>query len=1041
MVVMKKRSVNKITNLLVLFACMIFVSFHARAQLVTTYAGNGSIGITGDGGAATAAPLSFAFATAFDAAGNLYLGMPNAIRKVSPSGIITNFAGNGTAGYAGDGGLATNAEVSNVEGIAFDAAGNLYFTDGYSPASVVRKIDLAGIITTVVGSPTSGNGFSGDGGLATNAQLSQPRDIAFDAVGNMYIADNFNNRLRKVDVNGIITTIAGNGSSAADAGDGGLATNASYAGINTMAVDALGNIYIGSSSVIRKINTSGIVSTIAGVATALGIPGNGYSGDGGLATAAKVDNVEKILIDAAGNLIFAENGSHCIRKINTAGIISTIAGNGTAGFFGDGSIPSMARLQNPTSLAFDAAGNLFIGDTWNYRIRKVDYSASPICPTSLTISKVLGANGSATINSSINPTVGTPIYAGQLTGDPIFNPMPTVNYSNATGTYTHTFPGNGIYNIAVTSTDTISGYSCAVTGTDTILILNSPTPRSFGRRLQIFDPSFCNAGTPYFRDSTIFQYGYGQPNPSALYTITTNWGNGQTVVDTVTATNQINITSATTSYTSPGTYTVQSIISGGGVPNDTLITSVNVLACGDLQGILYHDANNDCAYSNENLVQQSIQLKASDGINTYLTWSNGGSYAFINIPVGTYTVEVLNNSTGYTTTCANSLPHSATVIFSQVTFEMLPLNCTGGFDIAVSGISLWNGFFPGQSDYVLPHVGINNGTCDFVIPGEVRMVLTPCVQYQVGGGLSNAPDFIIPAATGDTLVWTVADLNNIGNYGYWDYGVVVSTCTTAVVGDTACITMMALPTSGDVNPANNSFTRCFEIGVSYDPNNKEVSPKGSGIAGNIPPTTTQLSYTINFQNTGTAPAFNIYLLDTLSTNLDVNSIEVISASHPMQPFLLPGGVMKFQYANIHLPDSTSDEPHSHGYVTYKINLKTGLSLGTEIKNSASIYFDFNTPVLTNTTVNTLALPTRIEEIAEGNVAIYPNPAADKITVRLDQSTPARISIIDMLGKEMKQIRTNNLETEINVESLKNGIYFITVDQHGKSVRKKFVVSK
>ncbi len=326
MVVMKKRLVNKSVNLLALCVFLVFAGLQTKAQMVTTFAGNGSIGITGDGGPATSAPLSFAFATAFDAAGNLYLGMPNAIRKVSPGGIITNFAGNGTAGYSGDGGLAVNAEVSNVEGIAFDAAGNLYFTDGYSLASVVRKIDLGGIITTVVGSPTSGPGFSGDGGLAVNAQLSQPRDIIFDAAGNMYIADGFNMRIRKVDVNGFITTIAGNGSSAADAGDGGQAVNASFVGINTMAIDGAGNIYVGSSSVIRKINPSGIISTITGVASAMGIPGNGYSGDGGLATAAQVNTVEKILIDGAGNLIFAEYGNHCVRKIDNSGTFRRLQG-------------------------------------------------------------------------------------------------------------------------------------------------------------------------------------------------------------------------------------------------------------------------------------------------------------------------------------------------------------------------------------------------------------------------------------------------------------------------------------------------------------------------------------------------------------------------------------------------------------------------------------------------------------------------------------------------------------------------------------------
>lgn len=1040
---MKKTPFNKISNFTFFASLIILTGFNVKAQMITTYAGNGSIGITGDGGLATSAPLSFAFATAFDAVGNLYLGMPNAIRKVSPGGIITNFAGNGitTTGYTGDGGLATNAEVSNVRGIAFDVTGNLYFTQQYTGHSVVRKIDLSGIITTVVGSTTSGAGFSGDAGLATAAQLSQPTELTFDSAGNLYILDSFNGRVRKVDVSGIITTVAGNGTGL-DAGDGGLAVNASFAGMDAIAVDGLGNLYIGGTSTIRKVDLSGIVSTIAGIPTINGNGGYaGYSGDGGLASAATVNAVSCIVFDVSGNLIFTEYNNHTLRQINTSGIISTIAGNGTAGFFGDGSIPSMAKFQNPTGVCVDPTGNLFIGDTWNYRIRKLDYLATPVCPTSISISKIIGSNGFATINSSISPSIGTPTYLGELTGDPIFNPMITVNYNNALGTYDHTFPGNGIYNIEITSVDTISGYYCSVTNTDTILITNSSTPRSFGRRFEIFDPSFCNAGTPYFKDSTIFQYGYGQPNPSSLYTITTNWGNGDISVDTVTATNQINITSSTTSYNSPGTYTVQSIISGGGVPNDTLITSVNVIPCGDLQGVLYHDVNNNCSYNSENFVQQSIPLKASDGVNTYLTWSSGGSYAFSNIPVGTYTLEVLTNSSGFSVTCANSLPHSTTVLVSQTTFEMLPLNCTGGFDIAVSDISLWNGFTPGQYDNVLPHVGINNGTCDFVIPGEVRMVLTPCIQYQVGGTYTNAPDLIIPAVTGDTLVWYVSDLNNIGTYNYWDYGVLVSTCTTAVVGDTACITMMALPTGGDINPSNNIYTECFVIGVSYDPNYKEVSPKGSGTEGYILATTPELTYTLNFQNTGTAPALNIYLLDTISTNLDLYSIEIISSSHAVKPFLLPGGVMKFQFTNINLPDSTSDEAHSHGYVKYKINMKPGLAPGTEIKNTAYIYFDYNEPVATNTTVNTIELNTAIDEFINNNVAIYPNPATNKITVRLDNNFPSTILITDILGKEIRNTRTNNKQTEIDVESLENGIYFITVVQNSTIISKKVIISK
>jgi len=331
-----------------------------------------------------------------------------------------------------------------------------------------------------------------------------------------------------------------------------------------------------------------------------------------------------------------------------------------------------------------------------------------------------------------------------------------------------------------------------------------------------------------------------------------------------------------------------------------------------------------------------------------------------------------------------------------------------------------------------------------VIAGKVKMVLTPCVKYVTGGTSVNPPSYIIPAATGDTLVWNVTDINNIGNFSYWNYAVSVSTCTNAVVGDSACITMIVLPTAGDVNLANNILTHCFAIGVSYDPNYKAAEPAGKGVRGDIPASTDGLTYTIHFQNTGTAKAFNIYLLDTISTNLNLNAIEILSSSHYMQTYLLDNRAMKFMFPNIMLPDSNTNEPLSHGFVTYRIKLNPGLAPNTPIKNTAYIYFDYNAPVVTNTALNTiesLSTPNSINALNREGMKLFPNPARGKVSISLEESGQSEIVITDVLGKEVLQSVSYERQTELNVEGLKDGVYFVKVVQNEKTFIQKLVISK
>lgn len=335
----------------------------AESSVIKTVAGNGTAGFSGDDAPATEASLgNNPWSAAVDTAGNLYIADTgnNRIRKVDTLGVIHTVAGNGVAGFSGDGGPATAATLNGPFGVAVDAASNVYIADTNN--NRIRKVDTKGIISTVAGGDTFG--FSGDGGPATAATLYAPESVALDSFGNLYIADWGNARVRIINPAGLINTAAGNGSNGYN-GDGQPAVAARISA-RCVAVDSAGNLYIADeeNSRIRKVDREGLISTVVGNGSF------GFSGDGGPATQASLYSPYAVAVGKSGRIFVADFVNNRVRVVDSDGVINTVAGDGIAGFSGDDGAATAAEISNLTGIAIDAAENIYIPDG-THRIREV----------------------------------------------------------------------------------------------------------------------------------------------------------------------------------------------------------------------------------------------------------------------------------------------------------------------------------------------------------------------------------------------------------------------------------------------------------------------------------------------------------------------------------------------------------------------------------------------------------------------------------------------------------------------------------------------
>jgi hypothetical protein len=428
----------------------IFCFAFSQAQNINTYAGT-TFGNSGNGGPAIYAQLEAPEGVAVDTSGNLYIAdsYTNQVRVVNhASGIITLFAGNSNFGYSGDGGQATAAELYQPTGVAVDDSGNVYIADEGN--NVVRKVyHTTKIITTVAGNHTAG--YSGDGSAATAAELYWPYGVGVDASGNIYVADNYNQRIRKVTrATGIITTFAGNGTSGYS-GNGGAATAAELSSPYAVIANTSGDVFISDdgNAVIRKVDhVTGNISTFAGNGT------SGYSGNGGPATAAELAGTRGIAFNAAGDLYISDMPNDRVRKVDITGIITLTAGNGTQGYTGDGGPAIAAELNLVKGVAVDKYGVVYLADIQNNVVR---YLSAPLSVNEISNSKNVAvypnpSNGRFTIkmDNTFNGNTCL-IEAYNILGERVYSQI--LNFQNSTLEINLSGEPSGIYLYRIVDND------------------------------------------------------------------------------------------------------------------------------------------------------------------------------------------------------------------------------------------------------------------------------------------------------------------------------------------------------------------------------------------------------------------------------------------------------------------------------------------------------------------------------------------------------------------------------------------------------------
>lgn len=437
---------------------------------------------------------------------------------------------------------------------------------------------------------------------------------------------------------------------------------------------------------------------------------------------------------------------------------------------------------------------------------------------------------------------------------------------------------------------------------------------------------------------------------------------------------------------------------------------------GFITGYVYNDGNGNCIYDSGDAPLTNYYVVATDGVTIFYGVTNAQGYYSIWAPTGTYQVtpySSTNLSTGCTTLYTVGVTNGST---------------NGGNDFAYNFPQIYDVCVNAWSPGIVPGF---NGNYYFYVNNTGNMTANGDACFILPAGLTYINATPSPASVnGDTICFSYSGLAPGSSIIYY---ITFNAPSSLQLGTPMIACMNATITNGvDVNPGCNSYCYTRIVSSSFDPNDKSVSP-----SGDITVDEDELTYLIRFQNTGTGPAVNVVIYDTLSALLNPSSIEVLNASHNYVLEIVNGNILKWKFENIMLPDSGSNEPASHGFIQFRIQTTNTPVVGQIINNTADIYFDFNEPVITNTTENEYISPVSVEEWMNNSLIVYPNPAREILFIQ-NKNGNAAYRITDLSGKILLLQKSNGMNTQIDIQSLANGIYFLESLNNGEKTTIKFI---
>jgi len=864
-----------------------------------------------------------------------------------------------------------------------------------------------------------------DGSSATTTGLGNILGIAVDLNGNIYLSDHDHNKIKKINTAGIITNYAGTGATTCCVADGSPATNATFGSLNCICVDNAGNLYVpdAQQNCVRKIDASGNIYTIAG---SPGVPGT--SGDGGPATAAKLDCPYGVALDQAGNLYISDQIACTIRKVNTSGIITTVAGTGTLGYSGDGGAATAAQIYDPMDLTIDINNNIYINDYGNSRIRKIDQYGIITTIAGNGDPHTYSGDGIPATATGMNPLGLVVNYAGDVAiGDNNANEVRQVNHitniiSDFAGTGFLMTMGDGgpataagFYYCRELAMDALQNVYIFDMG-DRRLRKMYNIPNYTSDSLSVYISNVC---TPQFE---LIANHY---NPAQH--IITYFGDGLSLDTVTTVACARGVAFVLPNYTFSGTYTVKHVLYNGTMAVDSISYSYNYMRCEALTTYFYDDIHDSCMMSSTtpvNIFPLTIEVD-SNGTPFDTVSATGGLYYNAYGNTGEqYSFKVIDHLPQLSVSCPTSATISDTLFSGADRVKNIGLRCSSstGFDLSVHKSSHSGRHI--QSTTIL----VSDASCT-TVPTTLNMIYSP--QYTSFISASPTPATI----AGNILTWDLGPMDYLASQIIYVYvGITGGSTAWLTPGDTVMTECRVSPTVGDSDTTNNVVVTVDTVLSSWDPNEMTVEPSGLIPPGEL------LQYTVQFQNTGNDTAHNVAVLDTLSDNLVASSLKMVATSGAMNISKLYDAtyhnIYRFEFPNINLPDS-GHHNQSIGTFVYTINAKAGLATGTMIHNHAGIFFDDNGVVMTDTTTNTIGYPETVKTVVvSSQILVYPNPAGSSITVQAPGFD--HMIMCDLMGQQVIQKTLTGTNTTIDISLLPSGVYYATFTSVKGSEVKKVV---